>query len=78
MRILAFGIAREILKGSESTLNVPDPSTAGEILVILKKEHPGLNALASLALAVNGTYAQATLRIHPSDEIALIPPVSGG
>ncbi|MGL6022222.1 MAG: MoaD/ThiS family protein [Chitinophagaceae bacterium] len=34
--------------------------------------------LSSLMVAVNQTYAEDKTRLFPKDEIALIPPVSGG
>jgi molybdopterin synthase sulfur carrier subunit len=44
----------------------------------MKERFPALAALRSLAVAVNGQYADAATSIQPGDEVALIPPVSGG
>ena len=42
------------------------------------ERYPALRELSSLALAVNQAYARDKDPVHESDEIALIPPVSGG
>jgi len=44
----------------------------------LGKAYPELGKLSSLAIAVNNSYAQDEEEINSYDEIALIPPVSGG
>ncbi|MGC1242188.1 MAG: MoaD/ThiS family protein [Chryseosolibacter sp.] len=44
----------------------------------LKQRYPSLLDIRSLMIAVNNAYAEDDLSIADSDEIALIPPVSGG
>ncbi|WP_421827368.1 molybdopterin converting factor subunit 1 [Larkinella sp.] len=73
-----FGITREIVGTSALTLDLPQPGQVGELLRNLKEHYPALTGLRSLLVAVNGEYAEADQPIHPNDEIALIPPVSGG
>lgn len=53
-------------------------STVGELRQCLVSKYPQLKGLRSLFIAVNHTYAEDTLRLTEADEIALIPPVSGG
>jgi molybdopterin synthase sulfur carrier subunit len=48
------------------------------ILQKLKLDYPRLTSIKSLLVAVNSEYAEADLSLKESDEIALIPPVSGG
>ena len=54
----------------------------GQTVAALRKEledkHPALKGLRSLFIAVNGEYAEDAQSINANDEIALIPPVSGG
>lgn len=81
MKVLLFGVTRDIV-GSGS-LAIPSAEadllkTVGALKAHLKKGHPGLEALSSLAVAVNQSYARDGDSIRDSDEIALIPPVSGG
>jgi molybdopterin synthase sulfur carrier subunit len=81
MTILLFGITRDIV--GSSTLSVPVAksaklNTVGELKSYLGSAFPELNRLSSLAVAVNNNYAADDFIINGVDEIALIPPVSGG
>ena len=84
MTILLFGITKDIV--GSSTLSVPPSSFSGkkmpltvkELKAFLGKNYPELNKLSSLAVAVNNSYAEDDEVINSYDEIALIPPVSGG
>ncbi|MGB5370890.1 MAG: MoaD/ThiS family protein [Flavobacteriaceae bacterium] len=44
----------------------------------LKSTYPDLGRLSSIAVAVNSEYAKDDLVLQQGDEIAIIPPVSGG
>jgi molybdopterin converting factor subunit 1 len=81
MTVLLFGITRDII--GKPSLEVPENEAASLSSVGLLKSHllhlfPELKNLSSLAVAVNNTYASDKTPISTSDEIALIPPVSGG
>ena len=76
-KILAFGIAREIMSGSTIEIEC-DASNAGQLKSLLEEKYPKLKSLRSFMLAVNEEYANPSLLIYPVDEIAVIPPVSGG
>lgn len=53
--------------------------TADELLAALLAAHPGLKPLGpSLQMAVNHEYVDGDHRIAEGDEVAVIPPVSGG
>lgn len=78
IKILAFGIAREICGGSTLHLEVPDHSTAGALKQMLTEQYPRLAGLNSFLLAVNEEFAAPDARISSGDEVAIIPPVSGG
>ncbi|GAB3263765.1 molybdopterin converting factor subunit 1 [Larkinella harenae] len=73
-----FGITREIVGASALTVDLPATGQVGGLLAQLKEQYPALTGLRSLLVAVNGEYAEIDQLIHPNDEIALIPPVSGG
>ena len=73
-----FGIAREIVGQSSLTLTAPAGQSAAGLLAELRAAYPPLAGLSSLAVAVNNEYAAEDLALHERDEIALIPPVSGG
>ena len=75
--IKLFGITREIV--GESTLTIKqDVKTVAGLLVFLKKTYPRLNELASLLVAVDSTYASSGTKLRKGQEVAIIPPVSGG
>ena len=76
-RIKTFGIAYDILGGREVNLEVP-ATTVGELREALLARYPALQELRSLFIAVNQSYADDSQGLRPEDEIALIPPVSGG
>ncbi|MDI9881449.1 MoaD/ThiS family protein [Flectobacillus longus] len=76
--IALFGITKEIVGSSSTTLEVADMLTTDDLLALLRAEYPKLGAIRSLLLAVNNEYAEQGLALSEKDEIALIPPVSGG
>jgi molybdopterin converting factor subunit 1 len=78
INIALFGIAREIVGQSSLALDAPAGQSAAGLLAELRSAYPGLAGLRSLAVAVNNEYAADDVVLHERDEIALIPPVSGG
>lgn len=75
--IKAFGITKDIIGRKETEL-VLEGDTVASLREALKKRYPPLVEIRSLMVAVNKSYAADDLQIGESDEIALIPPVSGG
>lgn len=75
--IKAFGITKDILGGRETVLEAGG-STVGSLRNALKQRYPSLQEIRSLMIAVNNAYAEDNVPIAETDEIALIPPVSGG
>ena len=74
-----FAILREHLGRSEEQLTVPEGTTAGDILPMVTKGQPHLATLQrSLMLMVNADYAPKSRILADGDELAFIPPVSGG
>ena len=76
--ILAFGIAKDIIGGTSLPLEVNEGLNVNELKELLGEKFPKFKELTSLMIAINNEYAMATDSIHATDEIALIPPVSGG
>ena len=75
--IKLFGIAREMVGSSSLTIDSPLESVA-DLLAYLKITYPEMQKLNSLMVAVNSEYAGSDTLLREADEIALIPPVSGG
>jgi molybdopterin synthase catalytic subunit len=79
VRILFFGVLKEIIGGSADTLELPEDSSVADVLAHYEAEIPRLKeSLPSLALAVNREYAGPGTKLKENDEVALLPPVSGG
>lgn len=77
-RIHLFGITRDIIGKSITEIESDSVLDVQTILQKLKLDYPRLTSIKSLLVAVNSEYAEADLSLKESDEIALIPPVSGG
>ena len=78
IKILAFGIAKEILGETSIQRSFDQEMNADSIKSWLETQYPRLKNLTSFAIAINGEYAKAEIIIKPGDEVAIIPPVSGG
>ncbi len=79
VRLLFFGMLKDLAGKSSDTLDVDEGATVGDVLGHCAKQIPRLkDALPSLAVAVNQHYAGEQTRLNPNDEVALLPPVSGG
>jgi sulfur-carrier protein len=76
-KVRAFGITRDLLGGKEAVVDIMG-DTVGDLRNELASRFPDLQGLKSLYIAVNNDYAAEDMVLKPSDEIALIPPVSGG
>jgi molybdopterin synthase sulfur carrier subunit len=77
-KIKAFGISREIVGGGLVELDLPEGQTVSGLKNQLFGKYPQLAALQSVYIAVNSEYADENAMLKEGDEIALIPPVSGG
>ncbi len=78
VQILAFGVTRELIGKNSFDFTVEGASTIGDIKQNLIKQYPALGKLTALAFAVNSEYEQEGFFLKDGDELALIPPVSGG
>jgi MoaE-MoaD fusion protein len=79
VRVLFFGMLKDLVGKSSDSLEIPDGASVRDVLVQLEVQIPRLKELlSSLALAVNQQYAGPETKLNPEDEVALLPPVSGG
>jgi len=78
LTIALFGITREIVGRPTLELTTSDGQSVQNLLAELRQQYPALGKLSSLAVAVNNDYVTDDTALHERDEIALIPPVSGG
>jgi len=81
VNLLAFGILRDLLGSSVGPMDLPAGSTVGDLLDRCRAQVPsaiGSGLWSSLAVAVNREYVSAGQLLADGDEVALLPPVSGG
>ena len=76
--ILAFGIVKEIISASKKEITLEDNISVAALREKLEADFPEIKKLKSYMVAVNDEYAENNLILNPDDEIAIIPPVSGG
>ena len=76
--ITAFGISAEMVGGRTISVDVAKGIVKSKLLDILIELYPALSSLSSFTIAVNGEYALTDTVIKSGDEVAIIPPVSGG
>lgn len=79
VRVRLFAIQRELAGTREVALELPDGATIGDAWGALVAAFPTLKpGRASVRFARNGAYADETTGLADGDEVAMIPPVSGG
>jgi len=77
IRVLFFGMLKDLAGRSSDSLTLPENATLGDVLQHYEQAIPR-ELIASLAMSVNQEYAAPDARLRQGDEVALLPPVSGG
>jgi molybdopterin synthase catalytic subunit/molybdopterin converting factor small subunit len=77
VRVLPFGVLKEWLGSSASTIELPDGATVADLLRRLADGHTA-QRLSGIAVSVNADIATSAQALHDGDEVGLLPPVSGG
>ncbi len=79
VRVLYHGMLRDMTGRGHETVELVEGSCVADLFAHLEQRFPKLCEFRnSLALAVNLEYSDAATELHDKDEVALIPPVSGG
>jgi molybdopterin converting factor subunit 1 len=79
VRVLYLGMLREIAGRERDVVQLRDQASVGDLYTELQQRIPKLQDFrGAIALAVNYEYADAAATLQEDDEVALIPPVSGG
>jgi molybdopterin synthase catalytic subunit len=79
VRVLLFGVLKDIFQRSEESLELSSGATLSDLLDHYRRLAPEkARFFPSLALAVNQEYASPADALREGDEVALLPPVSGG
>ena len=79
VRVRFFARLREQAGVDLEPLQVPDGSTLADVYEALRRNHPDLEAdPESVRGAINQEFSDWSMKISDGDELAFIPPVSGG
>jgi molybdopterin converting factor subunit 1 len=79
VKVLFFGRLREVAGGAEESVELPPGSRIEELFATFVARWPELARFrASLVASRNQEFAAWSTPLHPGDEIAFLPPVSGG
>ena len=79
VRVLFFGVLKDLAGRNSDLLSLPDDATARDVLTHYEQRlSTSKGMLSSIAISVNQEYARPEDRLRAGDEIALLPPVSGG
>jgi molybdopterin synthase catalytic subunit len=74
-----LGMLKEFAGRESEVVDVPDGASAGEVYAAAQQRIPQLDGFRhAVALAVNYEYCSADRILRDGDEVALLPPVSGG
>jgi molybdopterin converting factor subunit 1 len=90
VKVLYFGVLRDRFGAADEAAELPEGATVGGLLELLRAQTSNsgmanrtVNAQdeqlwRSLAVAVNREYGSTSIVLRDGDEVALLPPVSGG
>jgi molybdopterin synthase catalytic subunit len=79
VRILFFGMLKDLAGRGDEVLTLPEHSTLGDVFMHYEEISPRLGEFAgSIAISINQEFASPDSRLQEGDEVAFLPPVSGG
>ncbi len=79
VRVVYFGILRDMAGHENESVELADGARLAELYSDLQQRIPGLSKFAnSIALSINYEYSTLDAPLRDGDEVALLPPVSGG
>ena len=74
-----FARLRDLAGTGELVRDIPPSATVQTVWTSLVDEMPSLRAYErTMSVAVNADYARMSAAVHDGDEVAFLPPVSGG
>ncbi len=79
VRVLFFGVLRDVTGVREDVTEMPEGSRLGDVFESYARRFPRLKEIAaSIVPALNQQFAPHSADLHEGDEVAFLPPVSGG
>ena len=77
--VLYFGILKDLFASEREAIDLPDGATVDSLVSFLRAQTSKQSDVwRTLAVAVNQEYAALSTTLREGDEVALLPPVSGG
>src|ERR1039457_255968 len=79
VRVLYLGMLRDLAGREREVVQLPDGARLSDLYAELQQRMPKLQDFRNaIALSINYEYSDGAAVLHDNDEVALIPPVSGG
>jgi molybdopterin converting factor subunit 1 len=78
VQILFFGLLKDLAGRGSDTLDLPDGATVQDVISHYGKIPRWKEFMPTVALSVNQEYASPEIKLKAGDEVAFLPPVSGG
>jgi MoaE-MoaD fusion protein len=79
VRVLFFGMLKDLAGRTSDLLTLPEQASLGDVFSHYEKRAPRLGQIASsIAISINQEFAGPEAKLKEGDEIAFLPPVSGG
>lgn len=78
VRVLFFGLLKDLAGRATDTLDLPDGATVEDVISYYRKIPRWQELMPAVALSVNHEYASPEITLKAGDEVAFLPPVSGG
>ena len=79
IRVRLFARYAELAGHDVLEVELPAPATVADVVARVRGAHPGASAIPARPLvAVNLEHATPDTPVAPGDEVALLPPLSGG
>lgn len=79
IKVKFFASYREAVGKSEVEVDIKEKTDISTLLEVLKSEHPELGKLIEpVIISINREYASYDTTLKDGDEVAILPPVSGG
>jgi molybdopterin converting factor subunit 1 len=79
VRVLFFGVLKDVFGGSAEEMELAKGASVADLIAACRGRAVGAREVwDSIAVAVNQEYARGVDVLKDGDEVALLPPVSGG
>jgi len=79
VRVLYFGVFKDAFGRAGEEMELSDGASVADLIAACRGRYAGADGVwNSMAVAVNQEYARAADGLKDGDEVALLPPVSGG